>query len=153
MGGANLPPGPWDQEPDREHWIDDATGLDGLIVRNAAGALCGYVGVPAGHPWHGKDFMDLGVYVHGGLTYSGPCDEGGKICHAPHEAANADVWWLGFDCCHGGDLIPAMQRFGGLGGAGVYRDFDYVRGQVRALARQVQVVIEAKSALDLKGKA
>lgn len=51
----------WDNEPDRKHWIDADTGLDCLIVRNGLGgkgALCGYVGVPKGHPWYGKDYSD-----------------------------------------------------------------------------------------------
>lgn len=42
--------GPWDSEPDKKQWQDEATGLPCLIVRNRMGALCGYVGVPESHP-------------------------------------------------------------------------------------------------------
>lgn len=51
-------PGPWDDEPDKLQWTDTVTGLPCLIVRNQAGALCGYVGVPTGHPLHGLHYGD-----------------------------------------------------------------------------------------------
>jgi hypothetical protein len=39
------------KEPDKVQWRDQVTGLTCLIVRvNPGGALCGYVGVPPGHP-------------------------------------------------------------------------------------------------------
>jgi len=136
-------PGPWDDEPDRREWRYD--GLPCLIVRsNGGGALCGYVGVPASHPWYGRgyDGIDCDVEVHGGLTYSDRC--AGHICHVPKPGESDDVWWLGFDCAHAYDIRPAHdalnkrydiqpQRFGG----DVYRDIDYVRGEVESLARQV----------------
>lgn len=46
-------PGPWQDEPDKRQWQDEATGLPCLIVRNPAGALCGYVGVSKEHPAFG----------------------------------------------------------------------------------------------------
>lgn len=68
--------GPWNNEPDKAQWVDDATGLDCLIVRNHGGALCGYVGVPEGHPAYGKDYDTVDVLVHGGLTFASLCAEG-----------------------------------------------------------------------------
>lgn len=57
------PRGPWDAEPDKKQWQDEVTGLPCLIVRvEHSGHLCGYVGVPAKHPLHGK-------------SYSEPCDK------------------------------------------------------------------------------
>jgi hypothetical protein len=47
------PRGEWDDEPDKMQWQDEATGLPCLIVRGPVGALCGYVGVPEGHPCFG----------------------------------------------------------------------------------------------------
>src|SRR4051812_43956542 len=89
---AEFPAGPWIDEPDKAQWIDDATGLDCLIVRNRTGALCGYVGVPPEHPWHGVSYSgctescgersycdhspDGRTRVHGGLTYADACQEG-----------------------------------------------------------------------------
>lgn len=49
-------PGPWANEPDKLNWIDPETGLDCMIVRNRAGNLCGYVGVPESHPWFGVGY-------------------------------------------------------------------------------------------------
>ena len=66
-------PGPWQEEPDKRQWQDEATGLPCLIVRNNGGALCGYVGVPKGHPDHGKDYDAVDVDVHGGLTFADTC--------------------------------------------------------------------------------
>lgn len=135
----------WETEPDRKHWIDDATGLDCLIVRNGLGgkgALCGYVGVPKHHPWHGKDYDDCEVEVHWGLTYAGKC--AGKICHKEEtdgKIANQDVWWLGFDCAHSGDYIPGMdckyKTEELASGYSSYKNMAYVTNECRKLAMQV----------------
>ncbi len=42
--------GLWQDEPDELQWVDEATGLTCLILRNPVGAFCGYVGVPETHP-------------------------------------------------------------------------------------------------------
>jgi hypothetical protein len=154
--------GPWNDEPDKLQWIDDATGLDCLIVRNRLGALCGYVGVPSEHPWHGVGYSDSpsgkgGFYaddcpetvvnVHGGLTFSDKCDqdapEDSGICHVPGPGRPADVWWFGFDCAHSGDIVPGMiacerkMGFSPPPDGGVYKTVDYVRAEVANLARQL----------------
>lgn len=52
-------PGPWQDEPDKRQWRDEATGLPCLIVRSPMGGnLCGYVGVPREHALHGKDYSE-----------------------------------------------------------------------------------------------
>ena len=56
MDKASWGPGPWQDEPDKEQFADEVTGYACLIKRNPAGALCGYVGVPEGHPWHGSGY-------------------------------------------------------------------------------------------------
>lgn len=50
--------GPWQSEPDKKQWRDEATGLPCLIVRGPSGALCGYVGIAEGHPYFGKSYDD-----------------------------------------------------------------------------------------------
>lgn len=150
--------GPWDDEPDKAQWVDEATGLDCLIVRNRLGALCGYVGLPPGHRLHGVDYYDAedaaDLHVHGGLTFADRCQEGAEdgpgVCHVPEPGRPAEVWWLGFDCAHAGDLSPGLQEDLAKAGvdtswrsgmfADVYRDFGYVQGQVTDLARQLAVV-------------
>lgn len=143
-------PGPWDDEPDKAQWIDETTGLDCLIVRNHHGTLCGYVGVPPEHPDHGKDYDEVDVDVHGGLTFAGMCDEeapeGHGICHIPEPGRPPDVYWLGFDCGHFMDLSPGMIEFqrqvserSGLPHdfGEVYRDIAYVRSECEQLAQQL----------------
>lgn len=135
--------GPWMNEPDKLQWQDDATGLPCLIVRNShmTGSLCGYVGLPSNHPDAGKGYDDVDVEVHGGLTYSDFCqphaDESIGICHVPAPGESDRVWWLGFDCSHAFDLSPAMRAFSRPDGD-VYRDIDYVKGQVTHLAAQLK---------------
>lgn len=156
--------GPWDDEPDKIQFADDSTGFPCLIVRNRHGALCGYVGVPSGHPWHGKGYDDCllhpvpegGGYdetaypdVHGGLTFAGPCghgdDESTGICHKPTPGASDDVWWLGFDCAHAWDYTgmkdaPEWRARFPRDPEDVYRDVDYVKSEVRKLASQAASV-------------
>ena len=126
------PQGPWSSEPDRVEWRSH--GLPCLILRGPLGGLCGYVGVPPEHPAHGKGYDDIDVCVHGGLTYARAC--GGAICHVPAEGETENVWWLGFDCAHCGDMTPSDAKYG-HNRNDVYRDVDYVRCEVESLAEQL----------------
>lgn len=140
---ARFGPGPWQEEPDRAEF--EAYGLPCLIQRGPMGALCGYVAVPPGHRLHGESHAiwegeapATELEVHGGLTYSAACE--GLICHVPREGEPDNVWWLGFDCAHAGDVVPGLdyrlphqlRRRGD-----VYRTIDYVRAQCEALAKQL----------------
>lgn len=89
--------GPWQSEPDKMQWQDEATGFACLIVRDPMGALCGYVGVPETHPAHG-------------LSYDGTPDEALRfIISNPATAMNMlakalhispdDPWSRGFAAC------------------------------------------------------
>ncbi len=56
-------------------------GLEWEIVKNDRGFRCGYVRIPPGHPWHGKDYSDEALWdvdVHGGLTFAEPDIDCGK---------------------------------------------------------------------------
>lgn len=158
-----LPDGPWKDEPDKIQWQDNWTGYPCLIVRNHSGTLCGYVGVYPDHPAYNKDYQEVAVAVHGGLTYSNFCQEGGRICHDDPDNPEK-VWWLGFDTAHAGDIIPSMVKakedwesrnpdadyksnpyrlwsFGGKnwdGEPNTYKDIIYVRTEVEYLARQLK---------------
>ena len=152
---TSWPRGEWDDEPDKMQWQDEATGLPCLIVRGPVGALCGYVGVPEGHPHFGKDYNDCTpltpleenqhyIDVHGGLTYADACqatdDESRHICHVPSPGEPDHVWWFGFDCAHAGDLCPkywSEERYAGYGYES-YRSLAYVKREVARLARQLQ---------------
>ena len=132
--GVPMVDGPWVNEPDKVQWVDPATDLDCLALRNHFGAWCGYVGLPPEHPWHGVDYGQCTnedcteewcyehspegtVSVHGCLTFAAFCHESDKgegygICHTPFPGREDRVWWLGFDTDHSGDLTPydANQR-------------------------------------------
>lgn len=154
--------GAWQGEPDKAQWVDEATGLDCLIVRNRPGALCGYVGVPETHPWFGKDYSESEVRVHGGLTFSDRCVDSGDpskgICHIPLPGRPEHVWWFGFDCAHCWDLAPAMRAnyaeiarkadlegdketariFSDIDSREEYRPVEYVISECQSLAGQLR---------------
>jgi hypothetical protein len=154
---ASWGPGPWQDEPDKEQWADEATGYACLIKRNRFGALCGYVGVPEGHPWHGRDFSELDetVDVHGGLTYADSCQEGPEdktICHVPGPGEPEPLWWFGFDCHHAWDIGPAMkardrERGDDLDFPGsTYKTVAYVKAECASLAKQAAEADRVSSA-------
>lgn len=114
--------GPWNDEPDTLDF--DHAGLRCAMRRNHAGAWCGYVAVPEGHPLNGKEYDALDVRVHGGLTWSAgnwPVEEAG-------------LWWFGFDCAHLYDFCPKMDS---AYRDGVYRDAEYVKNECQQLAEQI----------------
>jgi len=120
----------WEQEPDRVEF--EHCGFKCLIVRQPESKhLCGYVGLPRWHPYYGRDYDDIDVDVHGGLTFS---REG------IGETWDKGFWYLGFDCAHGGDLIPGHTKFSkklGLELGEVYRNIEYVRKETMQLAEQM----------------
>lgn len=111
-------------------------GYEWEVTCNRGGYRCGYVRVPAGHPWHGKDYEEIPAEVHGFLTFAEPdahCGKGGED----------DAWWIGFDCGHSFDapdpelegydqIVADLHRRMGA----VMRDAAYVRDQCISLASQ-----------------
>jgi hypothetical protein len=74
------------------------SGLSCAVVQaREAGNRCGYVRVPPGHPEYGKNYNDVEVSVHGGLTFAElePCTE----------HSDGQGWWFGFDCAHFQDAM------------------------------------------------
>ena len=109
---------PWEHEPDHVEWTQHGFACE--IKRSpTTGALCGYVYLPEGHPWHGGyEGLDELVDVHGGITYGAPQDGG--------------AWCVGFDCSHAGDRSPKQGAL--YADTDVYRDIDYVRAEVEKMA-------------------
>lgn len=138
---ATFPDGPWQTEPDRLEWEHD--GMNCLIVRNLSGALCGYVGVPESHPWHGVHYDEPSADVHGGLNYGSACN--GVICHSADDETDGKLFWFGFDTAHWHDLVPSMLRnISKIHGAimdpmgDVYWNIDMVRQETNRLAEQAK---------------
>lgn len=166
--------GPWLGEADKVSWRDGETGFECIMMRETGrGHLSGYVGVPKDHPLWGWSHeaipADLGIDVHGGLTYSQICEEGPsparrlvmerrRICHVPripyqyepvthateHRPEDEHVWWFGFSCDHVYDIVPGdrgqPKRFMGAETGAEYRDDSYVVGEILNLARQLRAI-------------
>jgi hypothetical protein len=116
-------------EPNKRKWVDENTGYFCEILRHPDSLhLCGYVVVHNIHPFFDKDYEilnDMGIKVHGGLTYG---NGAGKF---------------GFDCCHYGDLsyheVLIDSVFNDhLYDNATYRNWDYVKQQVLSLASQLE---------------
>lgn len=112
---------PWLTEPNEETF--EAYGLKCLVLRQnvpGLGHLCGYVFLPGGHKFFEKDYDDIPVDVHGGLTYSDNYE---------------GLWKVGFDCAHGGDRLPYALYDSG----GTYKTFEWVKAETIRLAEQLSV--------------
>jgi hypothetical protein len=148
-------PGPWQSEPDKVQWTDPDTGIACLVVRNEIGSLCGYVGVPEGHPWHGQQFREIhtGPDLHRELSYSHECqgDPNGKtVCHVAADGEPETLWWLGFNCAGAFDLSPQFlappislspRRREHM----TYMPLAYVQAQCAVLAHCALIDLETKN--------
>lgn len=176
--------GPWLGEADKIAWRDEATGYDCIVLRaRYGGYLTGYVGIPSDHPLWGWDHhaipTELGIVVHGGLTYSKRCEDEGllrtrlarearRICHVrtppPKLRAtgpdipgfeDSDAWWLGFSCNHAYDLSPGESGVtGGFMRAEIgpqYRDDSYVVRETITLAAQLRAIAHGDRAPERTG--
>lgn len=80
-------------------------GIDWHVASNNLGFRCGYARVPEGHPFFRKGWDDIGIDVHGGITYA-------------EYGTEKTEWWLGFDCAHNGDApdpeLPGSEQLEGL---------------------------------------
>ena len=76
---------------------------------------CGYVRVPYWHPVYEKNYNDIEIQCHGGLTFS------------DHKLLGTSYlgWWIGFDCAHYDDVDNP-------------KDMDFVRQECRNIVDQLQ---------------
>ena len=92
---------------------------------------CGYVAVPKSHAAFGKEYDDVSVNVHGGLTFGRDNVLG---------VESSDVWWLGFDCAHSGDALieesPYRPEYSHRS-RDVVRTQEYVERECESLAAQL----------------
>lgn len=167
--------GPWSEEEiSKIQWEDTLTGMPCLAVRSHFGNWCGYVGVTIDHPLYGIDYNECArrpqcppqvsetghtwwdcdhqpgglLEVHGGITYSGECQNTGDpatgICHVPAPGDPENIWWLGFDCGHYDDTQPGLRAIvRALGGRGAlfpgesYKTLVYVQAECATLCDQL----------------
>lgn len=108
--------------------------LPAVAIRAWVGHWCGYVGVSKSHPLYLAD--DCADYerlpsVHGGITFTSHCSLRDNCVGLP----NANLWWIGFDCGHYGDMSPYMSP---PISQGTYRDIDYVVSEIFSLIDQLK---------------
>lgn len=76
----------------------------------------GYVAVPRDHPFFGKDYDDVDVEVHGGLTFAAPGSNISKdlpeteVLEGCLYDLDEDWWVFGFDTCHYMDNLENCNR-------------------------------------------
>ena len=68
----------------------------------------GYVLIPKGHPAHGKDYDDIMVDVHGGLTFACPAKEWRDQEDLTED--EKECWVVGFDTAHWGDDLRGWPK-------------------------------------------
>lgn len=120
--------GPWANEPDEVDFEHE--GYACRIRRmSQVGHLCGYVGLPEGHPGYGQDYdADIfqSVEAHGGLTFAGM------------QRPDAH-WWIGFDCAHLGDSIPFSHARRNTRETGeTYKDIAFVTAEIHRMIEGVK---------------
>lgn len=62
---------------------------------------CAYVEIPKNNKFFGKDYDDIHIACHGGLTYAGH-----QLATADHEG-----WFIGWDYAHYGDYSGCLPPF------------------------------------------
>lgn len=133
--------GPWDDEPDRLSWIDPDSSLPCLALRHInLGHWCGYVGVPVGHRYYASQAIGA-LEVHGKVTGAGVFSVDPDIPEREQITMPGyrDAFWIGFDCAHGDDLIPAALpaiRAAGFE-SGTYRTLNVVVQEIVRLLHQL----------------
>jgi hypothetical protein len=137
-------PGPWQEESDVEYF--SFKGIVCVLERGLFGIWCGYVRLPPTSAFSRDPdmFTHDGLDVHGGITFA-----------QEHTFEFGDDefkgYWLGFDCGHFYDYLPASQHIiqaGMLKGFPdlskiytetnrTYKDINFAREQVIGLAKQI----------------
>jgi len=114
-------------EGDKKEWTytcENGLEFNCHIRRNTrTGHLCGYVKLTPDNDFFGKNYDDIPVSCHGGLTYHS--DDGTN-------------WVIGFDCAHFDDLQPFyidQQIIYGVNR--VYRDMEFVTEECESICEQI----------------
>ncbi|MCK5600376.1 hypothetical protein KAR91_00800 [Candidatus Pacearchaeota archaeon] len=93
----------------KKDWV--FAGLRCRVLDSPVASYNGYVALTKDHPDHGKDYDDIRVNVHGGLTFSqhGSDDERDGEVLFPNES----LYWVEFDTAHSGDWLSYSPQLGG----------------------------------------
>lgn len=164
---------PWLNEPDSLALTDEATGYSLQIKRGPGGHLCGYVGIPAGHAWFGKNYNEtvkvpqsvverpLDVDKVGAINIfcasaggNNPAeglidmvlavDVHGGLTYSSETAPGSDIKGRWWLGFDCAHSGDIAPKYGSLGRGDVYRDIAYVEAECRALAAQLASLSEAR---------
>lgn len=138
----NFPPGAWAKEPDFIKW--KVYNLDCVMIRDMRlGMWRGFVGVPKNHKGFNKSFADminedwgLSIDVHGGISTTGKLPQ-------KHKDLNKNLWWIGFECTQGEDLMPLVKidksdpLLSQIANMQSYKDVKFARKETNSLAKQL----------------
>jgi hypothetical protein len=69
----------------------------------------GYVLIPKNNKLHGKDYNNIDVDIHGGLTFSELVDEE-MVKDWDFDSEDLGKWCVGFDTAHGGDTLSFWTK-------------------------------------------
>ncbi len=122
-------------------------GFSCVILFMPGAYRCGYVGLPKRNRFYGKDYDDIPVDCHCGLTYSNE-----NLYHQSDE----NTWWIGFDCAHGCDgydtetakrlfaddknvveQLERMEDYFGIRDENPVRTLEYCEEQCKSIVEQV----------------
>lgn len=94
--------------------------MAGLLREPFGGYANGYVAIPPEHPCHGKDYDEIDVDVHGGLTFgeridilrvvSWPQNDVEMLNADDYSDIPDDYYVVGFDTLHAGDNESNCDR-------------------------------------------
>ena len=123
---------PWFNEILWDSEIHEHAGLKFRVIRMSWGVWNGYVILPKGHIFHGKNMGDKEIEdlrVHGGVTYT---DSGGGIWSKKND------WIIGFDTDHMYDFSPDNR----------IRDFNIFLDGCKKYKNHAYVIQETKNLID-----
>ena len=83
------------------------SGFRCLVLRGPA-HVCAYIGVKESHPFYGKDYSDLNIDCHGGLTFASNGED--------DSSWPSGWWWLGWDYGHYNDASLYNIKYESLTG-------------------------------------
>lgn len=70
-------------------------GID-FVILSLGSHPTAYVRIPETHEWYKKDYMDIDIDCHGGLTFAST--------GVSKDVKTKDGWWVGWDYAHDGDF-------------------------------------------------
>lgn len=148
-----LPEGPWKAEPDFVFWYDQNNNPLCISRLPFLGTFCGYIGCDKNSYYYKKDYDQIDLETHYGLTYSG--FEPALILNNLDLNLQQEFWWLGFDCVHWNDVKPMMEVYFQMqlksNQQETYRNIFYIKDILENMAKQINSIKElSQDYLDLE---